>query len=112
MENIREVGVPFGLSVTASRNNYKTVVSDELYEYFMDQQGGLYAWIFQYMPIGRSFTIDLMSTPEERLYMWMREREPVRKQKRSIADFWNGGSLSNDLAMSSSLFQLLLIDFL
>lgn len=95
MENLREVGVPFGLSVTASRNNYKTVVSDEFYEYFMDQQGALYAWIFQYMPIGRAFTIDLMPTPEERLYMWMRERELVREQKRLIADFWNGGPLSN-----------------
>jgi MoaA/NifB/PqqE/SkfB family radical SAM enzyme len=95
MENLREVGVPFGLSVTATRNNYKTVVSDEFYEYFMDQQGAIYAWIFHYMPIGRSFTVDLMPTPEERLYMWMRERELVREQKRLLADFWNGGPLSN-----------------
>jgi len=95
MENLRKVGVPFGISITATRSNYKLVVSDELYDFFFDKQGALYAWIFQYMPIGRSFTIDMMPTPEERLYMWKRERILVREKKRFIADFWNSGPISN-----------------
>lgn len=95
MENLREAGVPFGISITATRNNYQLVVSDQFYDFFFDEQGALYAWIFQYMPIGRSFTIDLMPTPEQRLYMWEKERILVREKKRFVADFWNSGPISN-----------------
>ena len=60
MANLREVGVPFGISVTATRHNVEKIVSDEFVDFFYDQQGAIYGWIFQYMPIGRSQTLDLM----------------------------------------------------
>jgi hypothetical protein len=47
------------------------------------------------MPIGRSYTLDLMPTPEQRLWMWKRSWEIVKKHKIFLADFWNHGTLSN-----------------
>lgn len=95
MQNLREFGIPFGISVTATRNNAELIVSDEFMDFFFDEQGAIYGWIFQYMPIGRHFTLDLMITPEQRLYMYEREQQLVREKKRFLVDFWNGGPVSN-----------------
>ena len=58
------------------------------------KQGALYGFIFQYMPIGRSFTLDLMPTPQQRLWMWRRSWEIIRERQIFLADFWNHGTLS------------------
>jgi len=62
MANLREVGVPFGISVTATRNNAEKILTDEFVDFLFDEQGAVYGWIFQYMPIGRSQSLDLMIT--------------------------------------------------
>ncbi len=94
MENLRNHGVPFGISLTATTYNAEIIFSDEFMDYFFDQQGAIYAWIFQYMPIGRSYTVDLMVSPEQREWMLERELDLIYKQDRFIVDFWNGGPLS------------------
>jgi MoaA/NifB/PqqE/SkfB family radical SAM enzyme len=94
MANLRKYGVPFGISITATRYNAETVMSDEFMNYFFDQQGAIYGWIFQYMPIGRSYSVDLMVTPEQRERMLDRELDLIYNQDRFIIDFWNGGPLS------------------
>ena len=94
MENLRKHGVPFGISVTATRDNAETILSDEFIDYFFDTQGAIYCWIFQYMPIGRSYTVDLMVTPEQREWMLQKELDFIYPQNRFIVDFWNGGPLS------------------
>jgi len=94
MENLREVGVPFGISVTATRYNADIVVSDEFADFYFDRQGAVYGWIFQYMPIGRKHTLDLMVSPEQRLEMWRRTRHLVLDRKIFVADFWNSGTAS------------------
>lgn len=95
MENLREVGVPFGISLTATRENAELLLSDELIDFYFKQQGTVYGWIFQYMPIGCKFTLDLLITPEQRLAMYLRERELTERHKMFIADFWNSGSISD-----------------
>jgi MoaA/NifB/PqqE/SkfB family radical SAM enzyme len=95
MEQLRKAGVFFGISLTATRHNVEEILSEEFINYFFEQQGAFYGWIFQYMPIGRSFTLDLMPTPEQRLWMWKRSWEIVKKRKIFLADFWNHGTLSN-----------------
>lgn len=94
-ENLRDAGVPFGISVTATKKNAELVVSDEFIDFYFRQQGVLYAWIFQYMPIGRRYNVDLMITPEQRLAMLQREQHLIRDQGIFIADFWNSGPVSN-----------------
>jgi MoaA/NifB/PqqE/SkfB family radical SAM enzyme len=95
MANLRRVGVPFGISITATRLNADEILSEEFLDFFFAQQGALMGWIFQYMPIGRSFTLELMVTPEQRLRLWRRTWQVVRERKIMIADFWNCGTTSD-----------------
>jgi len=94
-ENLRREGVPFGISTTAFKHNCESIQSDEFVRFFSEEQGALYQWIFQYMPIGRSFTLDMMVTPEQRLHMYDRTWELVRERNLFIADFWNSGTVAN-----------------
>ncbi len=95
MENLREVGVPFGISLTATKNNAELVVSDELIDYYFKECGAIYGWIFQLMPIGRADSLDLMVTPEQRLKMFKQTQHLVKDRKIFIADFWNSGCVSD-----------------
>ena len=95
MANLREAGVPFGISLTATRFNCEEILSDEFLDFFFEEQGALYGWIFQYMPIGRSFTLDLLPTPEQRAWMWQRTWQAVRERRIFLADFWNLGTASD-----------------
>ncbi len=94
MELLRRHGVPFGISVTATRLNYKLILSDEFLDEFFERQGATYGWIFHYMPIGRGVLLDLMPTPEERVWMWRREWEVIRERGYFYVDFWNHGTFS------------------
>lgn len=91
MRLLQKDGVPFGISMTGTRYNAEEILSDEFIDFFM-QQGALFAWLFQYMPIGRSFTLDLMVTPQQRTWMWRRSWEIVREKRFFLADFWNSGT--------------------
>jgi hypothetical protein len=95
MKHLRDAGIPFGISVTATRNNADLVVSDRFVEFFFEEQGITYAWIFQYLPIGRQFDTGLMVTPEQRFKMYQREQHLIRDRGYFIADFWNSGPVSN-----------------
>jgi uncharacterized Fe-S cluster-containing radical SAM superfamily protein len=76
MKILRRDGVPFGISLTGTRQNAEEILSDEFIEFFQ-QQGILYAWLFQYMPIGRSYSLDLLPTPKQRVWLWRRSWEIV-----------------------------------
>ena len=95
MEQLRKAGAFFGISLTATRHNAKEILSEEFIDYFFEQQGAFYGWIFQYMPIGRSYTLDLMPTPDQRLWMWKRSWDIIKSRKVFLVDFWNHGTLSN-----------------
>jgi len=94
MENLRNAGVPFGISVTATRENAEILLSEPFIDFYFDQQGVIYGWIFQYMPIGRSYTIDMMVTPEQRRWMLEQEMKMIYERKLFYVDFWNGGPMT------------------
>jgi MoaA/NifB/PqqE/SkfB family radical SAM enzyme len=94
-ENLRKVGVPFGVSLTATKDNAELLLSDEFIDFYFNQQGAVYGWIFQYMPIGCKFTLDLLISPEQRLNMFLREQKLIEEDKLFIADFWNSGAISD-----------------
>lgn len=92
---LREAGIPFGISATATRNNWDVITSDEFMDFYLQEQGAIYCWIFQYMPIGREHSIDMMVKPEQRVEMLKRTWRLVRERKFFIADFWNSGTVSD-----------------
>ncbi len=93
--NLREAGVPFGISTTAMPENAELLVSDKMIKYYFKEQGALYQWLFQYMPIGRGVDVAKQVPPEIRRKMWEREQELIRKERLFFADFWNCGPLTS-----------------
>ncbi len=94
-ENLREAGVLFGISVTATRKNAETIVSDEFIDFYYEKQKAVYGWLFQYMPIGRGIDFDYMITPEQRLYLYQKGKEINEKQGYDYMDFWNNGYMAS-----------------
>lgn len=91
-EHLREAGVPFGISVTATSQNAEILLDDALIDFYFDQQGAIYQWVFQYMPIGRGADTKNQISPEIRKKIWYKEHDWVCKRRLLIADFWNGGT--------------------
>jgi MoaA/NifB/PqqE/SkfB family radical SAM enzyme len=90
--NLRAAGVPFGLSMTATRHNCDELLSDEVVKFYFEEQGAMYAWIFQYMPIGKNYDLSLMITPEQRLRLQRRMWNVINEKKVFLMDFWNSGT--------------------
>ncbi|MDY3979338.1 MAG: radical SAM protein [Tidjanibacter sp.] len=96
MRALRQTGVPFGISVTATSKNIKTLLSDEFFNYFFELQGASYAWQFQFMPIGRgNKAFDLMVEPADRVRLYRVWEHQIRDCGHAVADFWNSGVLTN-----------------
>jgi len=95
MQILKKHRVTFGISVTATQHNTEEIVSDEFIDYYFKKMGAAYAWVFHYMPIGRDADPDLIPTPEQRIYLWQKSWEIVRKKKLMFADFWNHGTVSD-----------------
>ncbi len=94
-ENLRKYGVAFGASITATRYNAPLLIDPEFYDFYFEEQGISYMWIFQYMPIGRGIDTHLMPTPEQRLKMLQRWEKCLQEKRRFVADFWNSGIVSD-----------------
>lgn len=95
MERLRRAGVVFGVSLTATRDNAEELFSDEFMDFLFEEHGAFFGWIFHYMPIGRSYTLDLMPTPEQRNWMWKRSWDFLQQRDYLLFDFWNHATLSN-----------------
>ena len=94
-EHLRQAGVPFGISVTATAHNTDLLLGDEFYRFFFEEQGAVYMWQFQFMPIGRGKdSLALMVTPEQRLRLFRKWEQLLAEKKYPVADFWNSGTLS------------------
>lgn len=95
MQNLRDAHVPFGISVTSTSKNIDLLLTDSFWDFWFEEQGALYCWLFQYMPIGRAATLKLMITPEQRIKSYEMTWRQIREKRRLIADFWNCGTVSN-----------------
>jgi len=94
-EHLRKVGVPFGISVTATSKNIDVLLGDEFYDCYFEKHGACYMWEFQMMPIGRGKDeLDLMVNPEKRLALYRKWEKLLSEKKYCLADFWNSGVLA------------------
>ena len=92
--NLREAGVPFGISVTATSKNYEILLTDEFYKYYFEEMGATHMWQFQLMPIGKGKDVmDLMITPKQRIELYKKWEYVARNLRYPMADFWNSSSL-------------------
>ncbi len=93
MDALRDNGVIFGFSATATRQNSDFVVSDEFVDFY-EKKGCFIGWYFSYVPVGRRPDMDLMPTPEQRIRRRRRLLELRRERQILLADFWNDGPLT------------------
>ena len=94
-ERLRQAGVPFGISVTATSKNADVLLTDEFYDFYFKEQGACYMWQFQLMPIGRGKDeLDLMVSPEKRVQLYRKWEKLLSEKNYCLADFWNSGVLS------------------
>jgi len=92
MAQLQQAGVLFGFSATATRQNNELICSDEFVKFWIDQ-GCFIGWYFNYLPIGKKPDLDLMPTPEQRIYRRKRLIEMRLNLPIILADFWNDGPL-------------------
>jgi len=95
MKRLKENGVLFGFSATATRPNSKQIMSEEFVDKMIDQ-GASFGWYFQYIMTGREPKPELVPTAEQR---WERRQDlyTLRQKEKPILtfDFWNDGDLIN-----------------
>ncbi len=95
MENLRNCGVPFGISVTVTNENIKRIVDEKFLDFYFEKQGAIYGWYFHYMPIGRGYTLELLPSPEDRVWLLNEEWRLVKEKNIFLVDFWNSGTASD-----------------
>jgi MoaA/NifB/PqqE/SkfB family radical SAM enzyme len=93
MDNLREAGALYGFSATVTRFNSDLLTSEEFVDYYMKEKGCFIGWYFQYMPVGTRPSLDLMTTPEQRIQRWERINRMRREKKLLVSDFWCDGPL-------------------
>lgn len=92
MDRLREAGVVFGFSATATRDNNELLVSEKFVDFYREK-GCLIGWYFHYVPVGKEPGMELMPTPEQRIF---RREELIKRRARHdilLADFWNDGPM-------------------
>jgi MoaA/NifB/PqqE/SkfB family radical SAM enzyme len=93
MSLLREAGVPFGVSMTATRENAGRLLSDQMVNFYFGRQGALYGFVFPYSPIGSDYDMDLLPSPDQSVAFLRRSWEVVRERRVFLLDFWNHGPL-------------------
>ncbi len=90
---LHKAGIIYGFSATYTCKNAEYLASEEFFRWCIDQ-GYLYGWLFQYIPIGRHPDLNLMATPEQRFVLGELGRK-IRAEHWPlfVADFWNDGAL-------------------
>ena len=92
MDRLRERGIVFGVSLTATRDNVDELFKGEEFYDFLIEKGATYGWLFHYMPIGKDPNLDLMLTPKQRAYLAERVNELRSNKPLFLIDFWNDGT--------------------
>jgi len=92
MDLMREAGLLFGFSCTATSKNFDTIMSDAYIDMLVEK-GCHLGWFFTYVPIGREPNIELMPSPRQREALRERVIEIRNTRPMLVADFWNDGPL-------------------
>ncbi|MGB6064651.1 MAG: radical SAM protein [Desulfomonilaceae bacterium] len=88
MGRLKDRGVPFGTSLTATGRNIEEITSREFFQHLYEK-GVMIAWYFLFMPVGQNPDVSLMPTPEQREYLRRRGQALRSEFPIFIADFWN-----------------------
>jgi len=103
MDALREAGLAFGFSATATRRNVECYFDESFYDHLV-AKGCLFGWFFLFVPVGQDNTTDLMITPLQR----HRLRQTVSRLRFTkplfAADFWDDGCLSGGCMSGGSLY--------
>jgi len=103
-KNMREAGVIYGTSITATKLNHEAIMDDKFWQFLKDEKLA-YAWVFQFMPVGMNPSMDLVPTPEQRYErFWKTEEERVNGDFAFVADFWNHGFLTHGCLAAGSKY--------
>lgn len=94
LDNLKQAQVPFGISVTATKKNAAILAGEKFYDYYFGELGATYMWMFQYMPIGRGISTELMVSPQERFELYKKWRQLIREKSWFVADFWNSAEMT------------------
>lgn len=87
---MKERGMIFGASVTETRHNIEMIASYDFIDMCIDK-GCMVIWYFQYIPIGRRPSLDIMPTPAQRDWLRRHVKEARDSRPIFIGDFWNDG---------------------
>ena len=90
MDLLKAEGVIFGISVTYTRENVDLITTNEFVQYYINK-GAIFAWFFMFMPVGKDPLLELVPTPEQRVYCGDRIAALRKKHPLFMADFWNDG---------------------
>ena len=104
MDALREAGILFGFSATATRLNTQVYYDEAFYDHLIEK-GCLFGWFFIFVPVGRDSSIDLMITPAQRDKL----RQAVYRVRQTkpifVADFWDDGCLTGGCMSGGSLYM-------
>ena len=76
--------------ITYTSENIDLITTDEFVQYYIDK-GAIFAWYFMFMPVGKDPILELVPTPEQRVYCGDRVAELRKNHPLFMADFWNDG---------------------
>ncbi|MCR3921972.1 MAG: radical SAM protein, partial [Firmicutes bacterium] len=90
MDILHKYGVVFGFSTCYHSQNAQVVGSDDYVDFLIDK-GCYFGWYFTYMPLGENADLSLLTTPEQRKYMYHQVRKFRAEKPIFLLDFWNDG---------------------
>lgn len=90
MDLLKKEGVIFGFSTCYHKHNTCSVGSENYIDH-MIAKGCMFGWYFTYIPIGKTASLDLLATPEQREYMFHQVRSFRKNKPIFLLDFWNDG---------------------
>lgn len=103
MERLRDAGILFGYSGTATRRSAEAFLREEFYDE-MVERGCLFGWIFIFVPVGKDDDVKLMVTPEQRDRLRKMSMQVRRTKSIFCADFWNDGCLTDGCMSGGRLY--------
>jgi MoaA/NifB/PqqE/SkfB family radical SAM enzyme len=107
MDLLKKHGVLFGMSVTYTRENIDVITQEEFIQHYIDK-GVIFAWYFMFMPVGKDPILELVPTPQQRMYCGQRVAELRKEYPMFLADFWNDGpAVGGCLAGARSYLHIL-----
>ncbi len=87
---LKSKGLLFGYSICYHSKNVEEVCGED-YINFLIENGGLFAWYFTYMPVGKDAVPELMVNAEQRKRAYDLIRKAREEQPMFLMDFWNDG---------------------